>query len=83
LGGLGGFILGLLFYNAFMREVEQGAKWVLYLTCGLFTLFVGFLTVVISDHVTIWVTSFIGSYAIIRAISILVGRYPNEFTLAD
>jgi len=44
---------------------------------------VGFLTVVISEHVTIWITSFIGGYAIIRAISILAGDYPNEFTLAD
>lgn len=33
------------------------------------------------NHLIVYATAFLGAYAFVRGISILVGKYPNEVTL--
>jgi len=82
LGAFGGFLLGTLLYTTFLHYIGGGAEWVLYTTCGVLAFVFGMLGLVIRAFIAIITTSFIGSYLLIRVISIFAGGFPNEFTLA-
>jgi len=83
LGAFGGYLLGSLLYTMFLHYIDNGATWVLYTTCGILATVFGLLGLIIKNVVTIIVTSFIGSYLLIRTISIFAGGFPNEFILAE
>lgn len=80
-GGWGGFLLGVMINEMALYKVESTALfWCISIGCGVAAFALSF---VISDHVLILMTSFGGSYMLIRGISLYAGGFPNEFTLVE
>jgi len=82
-GGLGGFLLGEFLFNLFGNAIP----WNLTLVNILFILICIIAAIVIAyflkDAIIIGFTSFIGSYSLIRGISLFAGYFPSEFTVID
>lgn len=76
LGLIGGFFLGVLIYNTLFSFASS--LWVLYGIAFFCAIVLGFLSYTQGEKIKILGTSFIGSYAFIRGISILAGHFPNE-----
>ena len=79
IAGWGGVMLGLAITTAFFvaSEVARWCIWVgLAIVCFLVTLYAEKKAIMI-------LTSFIGSYSLIRGISFYAGGFPNEFDLAQ
>jgi len=75
-GGIAlGFLLNLTF---FVKE-----DWLYYLVIVGCAIVSGVLTYFLQEVVVIFVTSFVGSYAIIRGISLYAGGFPSEMELHD
>lgn len=76
LGAVGGFFLGFMVYNIFLGFTESFA---LLLVCTLGFTIAGFVvTYKFFEQVIIYLTSFLGAYALIRGVAVFAGHYPNE-----
>lgn len=83
LGSVGGFMIGTLLYESILNDTFNDEFWV-YLYLAGFLIVGGFFGLCVRGIVTICVTSFIGSYLLVRSLSFFIkdGMYfPNEFTL--
>lgn len=80
LAGWGGLCLGLILYSAFLYKTES--QYVFWITIVGFAAVFAALSFFIFDYILIGSTSLIGSYALVRGVSLYAGGYPNEFTLA-
>ena len=82
-GGISGLLLGELLFSLFGNFIS----WNQILVNILFVIICMIITIVLAfvlrDAIIIGATSFIGSYAFIRGISLFAGGYPSEFTLID
>ena len=82
-GGISGLLLGELLFSLFGNFIS----WNQILVNILFVIICMIITIVLAfvlrDAIIIGATSFIGSYAFIRGISLFTGGYPSEFTLID
>jgi len=78
LGGWFGVLLGLILYEAIVAQLHP-AEWIVYVLLSVLGLACGALTLFIFKDVVIFATGLLGSYAAIRAASVLIGGYPNEF----
>ena len=58
-----------------------GITWMIYVLIALFTLIVGYLAYRYYAYVLIMSSSILGSYFLIRGISLIFGGYPNETDL--
>jgi hypothetical protein len=79
LAAWGGVLLGFVITTAFMIKEE----WAFYLTlagCALVAFFIGYK---VETAVIIMVTSFVGSYGLVRGISLYAGHFPSESQLHD
>lgn len=79
LAALGGISLGFIVNVAlFIKE-----DWQYYCILAGCAIIAGVTTYYLQKDVVIWITSFVGSYAIIRGISMYTGGFPSEMELHD
>jgi hypothetical protein len=78
LGILGGFIL----YDAIISHFKPGTA-VLYVVIAVCGIAAGAIGVWLEKGIVIFSTSFLGSYATVRAVGQLIGNYPNEFLVVQ
>jgi hypothetical protein len=79
IGGASGAALALLICSSF--GVSQAALF--WSILGVSALLFTFLTFKKSDHFMIFSTSLMGSYILVRGVSLFAGGYPNEFELVQ
>ena len=82
-GGLGGFVLGELFYNLFGNQINLAPLLVNILFVLISIVVLVIIAFFLKKPIIIFCTSLIGSYATIRGISFLAGGFPSEFTIID
>ena len=75
----GGVLLGFVLTSTFVISTEW-LYWVILLGCGVASFVIAYK---IENTMIIFVTSFIGAYALIRGISLYVGGFPSEYELHD
>lgn len=73
----GGVGLGFILTTTFMIA-NQYAYYITIIVCALV---LGILTYYIQEGVIIGITSFLGSYSLIRGISLYAGGFPDEMLL--
>lgn len=79
LGAWTGIVIGLIIHEAFMFSVHsQAVFWIMLIGCGAIF---GALAFWKHKLVLMFATAFLGSYAMVRGLSLFTGGYPNEFTL--
>jgi hypothetical protein len=81
LGGVGGFFIGVAIYNLLLFFSKSNA--VLLVISIFSSLFMAFLSFRFYDKIVIFGTSFIGSYAFVRGISLFLGYFPSEITIIE
>lgn len=77
LAAWGGVALGLLLTTTFFVE-NTYAKYSMIIGCAII---LGFLAFKVEKYVVIGVTGIVGSYMIVRGISLYAGGFPNEMAL--
>ncbi len=81
LGAWVGVVVALLIHETFMYATHSKAVfWIMVV--GIALVF-GLLALWKYKWVLIFGTAFLGSYFMVRAVSLFAGGYPNEFTLID
>lgn len=80
LAGWGGFAGGLILYETIL--FRAGQDWLFWVSCAICAGVAAVLTFFFFDHIVIISTVLIGSYALIRGVSMYAGHYYNEFTMA-
>jgi len=79
LGGVGGFFIGVAIYKLLLFFTNSNA--VLLVIAIFSSLFMAFLSFRFYDKIVIFGTSFIGSYAFVRGISLFLGYFPSEIMI--
>lgn len=82
-GGVAGFFLGEFLFNLFGNRFGENLQAVHIAFIVVSILIMVCLALVLSKIMIIFSTSLIGSYAVVRGISLFVGGFPNEFTVID
>ena len=82
-GGLGGFFLGQFLFSLFGYLIPINSLVVNILFVIICIIAVTIVAIFLRDPIIIGFTAFIGSYALIRGISLFAGYFPNEFTIID
>jgi len=84
LGAWLGTILSLILFNAFLYKIQvDPPELLLYISMGILGLFFGVLAIVFYQVFVIISTSICGAYITVRAISLPIGGFPNEFAIAE
>lgn len=81
LGGIGGLFLAFLGYSLLFAKFVTGSTWLLWLCLIGGVAAGGFLAYKFKNNILIQLTATVGSYMIIRAISLVAGGYINEFEM--
>ena len=81
LGAWPGAVCGLLLYNLFLHYIAGSV--LLWVVVGALFITGGVIALCLEDHAIIIGTSVLGSYLIVRGLSLVIGEYPNEFTVYD
>ena len=79
MGAVCGGLLAQLVYNLIFPEEQD--LWVVIAFSVVFVLLLGFLSFQYYDEIVILCTALVGSFSIVRGISLVAGYYPKEFTL--
>ena len=82
-GGIGGFFLGQFLYNLFGNRIPVNGT---VMNIVFIVVSIGALIAVaffFKKFIVIFATSFIGSYCIVRGISLVAGKFPDEMTIID
>ena len=82
-GGLGGVILGQFFFSMFGSLISWNSILVNVLFVVICVIVAILLAFWLNTAIVIGSTSFIGSYALIRGLSLFFGSFPSEFTIID
>jgi Domain of unknown function (DUF4203) len=81
-GAIGGMFLSFLIYNLLLGQIITSTGWVLWIFLVVGTLTAGYFAYQKMGGMIAILTSFLGSYTIVRGISLFFpGTYPNEFTM--
>jgi hypothetical protein len=81
-GGLAGFFLGFLTYSMLILQFYQ-ATWLYVLILVIFVGLGAFVVYKKDKAIIVYLTAFLGAYALIRGISVFAGGYINELTLFE
>jgi len=81
LGTWVGVIISLLVHEAFMYTLHQ--QWLFWLMVIGFGIVFGGVSYWKYKLILMVATAFIGSYFMVRGVSLYIGGYPNEFTLIN
>lgn len=77
----GGVCIGFILNNAVMRYAESNTLfWIVLIGCGLACAIIAVFLYIIAAIVS---TSLLGSYMLVRGVSVFVGHFPNEMTLIE
>ena len=79
LGGWPGAVCGLLLYNLFLHYIAGNV--LLWIVVAILFILGGLLALWLEDHAIIIATAILGSYLLVRGCSLVIGGYPNEFTV--
>ena len=82
-GGIGGFFLGQFLFNLFGNRIPVNG---IVMNIVFIVVCIGALIAVaffFKKFIVIFATSFIGSYCIVRGISLFAGKFPDEMTVID
>ena len=82
-GGIGGFFLGQFLYNLFGNRIPVNGT---VMNIVFIVAAIGALIAVaffFKKFIVIFATSLIGSYCIVRGISLVAGKFPDEITVID
>ena len=82
-GGIGGLFLGQFLYTLFGNRIPVNGT---VMNIVFIVVAIGALIAVaffFKKFIVIFATSLIGSYCLIRGISIVAGKFPDEFTIID
>ena len=79
IGAVGGFFLGIAVYNLVSFFVES--SFLMWSCAVIGSLAVAGLSLKQYDNIVIFGTTFIGSYAFIRGVSLFLGGFPNEIKM--
>lgn len=82
-GGLAGFFLGEFLFNLFGNAIPGNLTLIHILFIVLSIIVLVVLAYILKNIIIIFATSFIGSYCLIRGISLFEGSFPSEFTVID
>lgn len=83
LGGITGYMVGLILYNFFLRYIKSNPSVVFWLTIVV-CIAIGVVAAwFLEKHLIIFSTSILGSYLIIRASSLVFGSFPSEGEVID
>jgi len=80
LGGVGGMMLNTL---VLCHLSTSSPGLILWGSISVLALIGAGLAYVLHDHILIISTSLCGAYGAVRAVSVIFGGYPNEFTIAS
>ena len=82
-GGVAGFFLGEFLFNLFGNALP-GNTTIIHILFVVFSILILIIVAYfLKDFIVICATSFIGSYCLIRGISLFAGYFPSEFTVID
>ena len=79
LGAWPGAVCGLLLYNLFLHYIAGNV--LLWITVAVLFIVGGLIALWLEDHAIIIATALLGSYLLVRGSSLVIGGYPNEFTV--
>jgi len=82
IGACGGWFLGMLLYTSILVHISNSEA-MFYIPCSILAGILGIASFMIKDYLAILITSLLGSYLLVRSISIFAGGFPNEFILGD
>lgn len=82
-GGIGGVILGQFLFSMFGSLIPWNSILVNVLFVVICVIVAILLAFWLNTAIVIGATSFIGSYAFIRGLSLFFGSFPSEFTIID
>lgn len=82
-GGIGGVILGQFLFSMFGNLIPWNSILVNVLFVIICVIVAILLAFWLNTAIVIGATSFIGSYAFIRGLSLFFGSFPSEFTIID
>lgn len=74
----GGVCLALMLYTSFVYKIDNSSQVVYWVFLVLMGIVFGLLGYFLYNHAVILSTSIIGSYMVIRGISMYAGHFPNE-----
>lgn len=78
LAGLVGYIGGVLLYNVAFKYIQSYPTVVYWVTIAALVLTMVILAYFFPTAVVILTTAIVGSYAIVRGCSFMIGGYPDE-----
>lgn len=79
LGAAAGFFLGYLLYNLVFAQWWNNTFCLIFLAFGL-AVAVGTVSWKFDKIIIVYLTAFVGGYALVRGISVFAGHFPNEIT---
>lgn len=80
LGFAAGFFLGFTLYNLVFAQWIQHVALLVVLAFG-FAIVGAFVAWKFGQAVIVYLTAFVGAYALVRGVSVFAGHFPNEITL--
>jgi|LauGreDrversion4_2_1035121.scaffolds.fasta_scaffold285829_1 hypothetical protein len=83
LTGWGGVCLGLMLYTSFIFQYDSDKKIIFWIFIVVMALTFALLGYFMFNHAVIISTAIIGSYGIIRGISLYAGGFPNEMLIIE
>lgn len=79
-----GGIMGGGLYSAFLYQyADENPMMVLWMSIAFCAILVAVLSMVFFDHAVIFCSAILGSFVLVRGISVYTGGYPNEFLMAQ
>jgi MFS family permease len=81
LGGIGGFFIAFLVYGLVFAKLVTSSTWLLWVFMFAGVAGGAFLSFKFKSAITVQLTATVGAYALIRALALVAGGYPNEFEM--
>jgi hypothetical protein len=81
MAGAGGFVLGMILYSAVLYKLDEHNSVMFWVITVILCAGSGILSFFFFDHIIIISTSLIGSYGLIRGVSMYAGGFPDEIDL--
>ena len=83
LAAWGGVSLALMLYTSFVYKIDNEQKVVFWIFVILMGVVAGLLGFALFNHAIIIATAIVGSYLVIRGISLYAGHFPNEMVIIE
>jgi len=78
-----GYVLGTLLYDLFIHKFDNESSVWYYVTVIVLAIIMAIVALWLHDHIIMLATSIVGSYACIRMIGEMTGKFPDETTVVQ